>query len=254
MDSNPQSQNGRMGENTHSSTAMQKGRKSLLWQFSLLLTHTPPFCYTARRSFFIMQIWIDLCWNPFKGSTHLKTGTYEVGLPLMVKSVKNPPAMRETWVWSLGWEDPLEEGMATHSNTHAWENPHGQRSLVGYGPWGCKEMDTTEHNSTSRKFFKPPFSSPASFPTPTSHPKDTQAHQTSSFLTFFWIFLLTFLTQSGIPVPCTSYLANSYIFFGFPKLTWCSNNVLHFPYIMYLLLKLSNYCFPHYLSAPWKKA
>ena len=34
----------------------------------------------------------------------------------MVQSVKNLPAMRETWVRSLGWEDPLEEGMATHSN------------------------------------------------------------------------------------------------------------------------------------------
>ena len=34
----------------------------------------------------------------------------------MVQTVKNPPAMQETWVQSLGWEDPLEEGMATHSN------------------------------------------------------------------------------------------------------------------------------------------
>ena len=34
--------------------------------------------------------------------------------------------------------------MATHSRTHTWENPRGQRSLVGYSPWGCKEMDTTE--------------------------------------------------------------------------------------------------------------
>ena len=30
--------------------------------------------------------------------------------------VKNPPAMKETWLQSLGWEDPLEEGMATYSN------------------------------------------------------------------------------------------------------------------------------------------
>ena len=34
--------------------------------------------------------------------------------------VKNPPAMRETWVQSLGWEDPLEEGMATHFGILAW--------------------------------------------------------------------------------------------------------------------------------------
>ena len=37
--------------------------------------------------------------------------------------VKNPPAMRETWVQSLGSEDPLEEGMATHSSVLAWRIP-----------------------------------------------------------------------------------------------------------------------------------
>ena len=35
---------------------------------------------------------------------------------LVAQTVKNPPAMRETWVRSLGWEDPLEEGMETHSS------------------------------------------------------------------------------------------------------------------------------------------
>ena len=35
--------------------------------------------------------------------------------------IKNLPAMQETWDLSLGWEDPLEEGMATHSSIHAWE-------------------------------------------------------------------------------------------------------------------------------------
>ena len=38
----------------------------------------------------------------------------------MAQMVKNPPAIWETWVQSLGWEDPLEEGMATHSNILAW--------------------------------------------------------------------------------------------------------------------------------------
>ena len=41
----------------------------------------------------------------------------------MAHTVKNPPAMQETWVRSLGWEDPLEEGMATHSSILAWEIP-----------------------------------------------------------------------------------------------------------------------------------
>ena len=40
--------------------------------------------------------------------------------------------MKEMWVPSLGWEDPLEKGMATHSYILAWRIKHGQRSLVGY--------------------------------------------------------------------------------------------------------------------------
>ena len=40
--------------------------------------------------------------------------------------VKNPPAMWETWVQSLGWEDPLEEAMATHSSLLAWRIPMGR--------------------------------------------------------------------------------------------------------------------------------
>ena len=41
----------------------------------------------------------------------------------MAQMVKNLPAMWVTWVRSLGWEDPLEKEMATHSNIHAWKNP-----------------------------------------------------------------------------------------------------------------------------------
>ena len=52
--------------------------------------------------------------------------------------------MRETWVRSLGQEDPLEVGIATHSNILSLENPHGQSSLAGYSPWGLKELDMTE--------------------------------------------------------------------------------------------------------------
>ena len=48
--------------------------------------------------------------------------------------------MWETWVQSLGQEDPLEKGIATQSRILAWRIP--QSSLVGYSPWGCKESDT----------------------------------------------------------------------------------------------------------------
>ena len=42
---------------------------------------------------------------------------------LVTQTVKHLPTMRETWVWSLRWEDPLEKEMATHSSIHAWEIP-----------------------------------------------------------------------------------------------------------------------------------
>ena len=66
---------------------------------------------------------------------------YEISL--VAKTVKNPPAMREIWVLSLGWEDPLEEGMATHSSILAWRIPKDR------GAWraairGVSESDTTE--------------------------------------------------------------------------------------------------------------
>ena len=45
---------------------------------------------------------------------------------LVAQMVKNLPAMLETWVRSLGWEDPLEKGMATHSSILAWRIPMGK--------------------------------------------------------------------------------------------------------------------------------
>ena len=47
---------------------------------------------------------------------------------LVAQMVQNLPAMRETWVRSLGWEDPLEEGMATHSSNLAWRIPVDRRA------------------------------------------------------------------------------------------------------------------------------
>ena len=54
-------------------------------------------------------------------------------------------AMWETWVRSLGWEDPLEKGKATHSSILAWRILYS----ILYSPWGCKESDTTERLSLS---------------------------------------------------------------------------------------------------------
>ena len=48
------------------------------------------------------------------------------------------------WVRSLGWVDPLEEGMATHSSTLAWRIPWTEEPGGLYSPWGLKESDTPE--------------------------------------------------------------------------------------------------------------
>ena len=53
--------------------------------------------------------------------------------------VKNLPAMRETWVQSLGQEDPLEKGKAISTPVFLPGEFHGQRSLAGCGPWGHKD-------------------------------------------------------------------------------------------------------------------
>ena len=47
----------------------------------------------------------------------------DIRASLLAQLVKNVPAMRETWVQSLGWEDPLEKGMAPHSSILAWRIP-----------------------------------------------------------------------------------------------------------------------------------
>ena len=63
---------------------------------------------------------------------------------LVAQTVKYLLAMWDTWwVRSLSWEDPLEKEMTTHFNTLA-RKFHEWRSLVGYSPWGLKELDTTE--------------------------------------------------------------------------------------------------------------
>ena len=59
--------------------------------------------------------------------------------------------MWETWVWSLSWEDHLEEGMATHFRFLAWRTPWTEEPGGLYSPWGCKESDVTEWLITAQR-------------------------------------------------------------------------------------------------------
>ena len=73
---------------------------------------------------------------------------------LVAQTVINLSAMPETWVWSLGWGDPIEKSMAIHSSILVWRIPMDRGALQAtYSPWGCKEshmqkqLRTEQHTS-----------------------------------------------------------------------------------------------------------
>ena len=75
-----------------------------------------------------MCLWFPFVWDSFSIFLDFHdlnaVGDYRlVGASLVAQLVKNPPAVQEAWVQSLGWEDPLEKGKATHSNILAWRIP-----------------------------------------------------------------------------------------------------------------------------------
>ena len=144
-----------------------------------LLSSTCPSCLLQQRSssqeavpFCLLRILHFAGHLGFPGSSVGKESTYDAGDPgwiselgrlpgegigyplqyswasLVAQLVKNPPAMLETWVRSLGWEDPLEKGRATHSSI-------GLENSSDYNPWAFKESDTTERLSL-RYIFSPP--------------------------------------------------------------------------------------------------
>ena len=86
---------------------------SLMGNFFLLRNQSPfaskPSFPKISSSYYCQLGQNDRC--------HLYCGTRA---SLVAQMVKNPPEMKETWIRSLGWEDPLEKGMATHSSILAW--------------------------------------------------------------------------------------------------------------------------------------
>ena len=99
---------------------------SCVWLFAIpwTMAHQASLSFTISQSLFIFM------------SREARQAS------LVASLVKNLPAMKETWVRSLGWEDPPEKGKATHSSILAPGEFHGLHS-----PWGCKESDTTERLS-----------------------------------------------------------------------------------------------------------
>ena len=74
----------------------------------------------------------------------MESDLFFCGASLVAQMVRNLPVMRETWVQLLSWEDCPWRRAWQPTAVFLPENPHGQRSLVGYSPWGSKELHTTE--------------------------------------------------------------------------------------------------------------
>ena len=108
---------------------------------------SPVWTFIRKVCYWKLPAWekLTLIWNP---------GWQRWGFPpllpeppiekasLVAQMVKNLLAMQETWVWSLGRKDRQEKGMAPTPVFLPGEF-HGQGSLVGYSPWGCKELDVS---------------------------------------------------------------------------------------------------------------
>ena len=119
-------------------------RESVLWNFWIIVvmvvkvttTYSLPIFLIGCCSFSRWFVRILCILRKFSVASDLKAS-------LVAQIVKNPPAMRETWVWSLGWDDPLEEGMATYFSILAW-----RISMDRVSWWatvhGIAELDMTE--------------------------------------------------------------------------------------------------------------
>ena len=90
-------------------------------QVSDLTQETLPayICLLPSWASYSRNTWKVLSWHLFLRGP---------GTSLMAQMVKNLPAVQEIWVWSLGWEDPLEKGKATHSSIMAWKIPWTEES------------------------------------------------------------------------------------------------------------------------------
>ena len=102
----------------------------------------------------------------------------------VAQMVKNSPLMQETWVWSQGWEDPLEKGMATHSIILAWRIPmdRGAWRVTVHGSKRIRHDWTTKHSTahTHKHRAAPTWASPICFPCPqllTACPEAVPSHQ-----------------------------------------------------------------------------
>ena len=135
------------GERSDSVYTLQESASSLVLSLPTLLTQKiKPQAWASHGALNqVLVAWqnkvmVSASWSLLFNiyvHTHAHTHTCMCMASLVAQKVKNLPAMRETWVRSLGQEDPLEKGMVTHSSFLAWKNP------IDRGAW-----QTTVHGVT----------------------------------------------------------------------------------------------------------
>ena len=113
----------------------------------------------------------------FNSANKITGKVLHVWASLVAQTLKNPPAMWETWVQSLGWEALLEEGMANHSSILAWRIPWTEEP-GGLWSVGRKEADMTEQLSTAQHM--------TSFPDFDPVPDFGYLHHPHQALLYFW--------------------------------------------------------------------
>ena len=103
---------------------LRRGIADSLSRLCFVFWHLFPKClYHFTLILYSPKIFSSVFNYKFYGFTFRSMSDFIYVSSLVSQLVKNPPAMQETWVWSLGWEDPLEEAMATLSSSLAWKIP-----------------------------------------------------------------------------------------------------------------------------------
>ena len=104
----------------------ERRSKWQLWtyqSYNLQIKYNLQAMYLATLLLSVRKLSEYLNWDLSQGYFKLMLTIKHLWASLVAQMVKNPPAMQETWVQSLGWEDPLEEDMATHSSFLTWRIP-----------------------------------------------------------------------------------------------------------------------------------
>ena len=136
---------GNMTEHTGRHHALERALSSFLNPYSCLTISWSLFMILSTLSKWSSRNWIWL-WHAFP---QIRTTLHDKEASLVTQMVKNPPAMQKTQVRSLGWEDPLAKGMATHSSILAWRIPWTEELEI----YSLPESNMTELLTLHNKFF-----------------------------------------------------------------------------------------------------